>query len=85
VGRALFEGMILRGWEASFLRVLLQAALEYVAILNPRVKSSIQQLRKRQYCIAVEKRRGIWNELSWKPPVGWTNKLLVTNKKTLMS
>ena len=50
VGRALFEGMVFRGWKASFLRILLKAALEYVAILHPCAKSSIQQLRKYQCC-----------------------------------
>jgi len=34
MGGALFEGMVLWGWKASFLGVLLQAALKYVAILN---------------------------------------------------
>jgi hypothetical protein len=31
---------ILRGWNANLLRVLLHAALEHVAILNPCAKSS---------------------------------------------
>jgi hypothetical protein len=43
--RALFDGMVLWGRKASFLRILLEAALEYVAILNPCGKSSIPQLK----------------------------------------
>lgn len=45
MGRALFDGMVLWGWKASFLRVLLQAALENVAVLNPCAESCIKQLR----------------------------------------
>jgi hypothetical protein len=43
--RALFDGMVLWGRKASFLRILLEAALEYVAILNPCGKSSTPQLK----------------------------------------
>jgi hypothetical protein len=37
--RAFFEGMVLRGWNANLLSILLQTALEHVAILNPCPKS----------------------------------------------
>lgn len=46
VGRSLLEGMILWSLEAGFLCILLQPALEDVAVLNPWAKSSIPQLRK---------------------------------------
>ena len=56
MGRTLFEGMVLWGWKTSFLRILLQAALEYVAIFNPCGNSSIQQLRKKQIAMLVKKK-----------------------------
>jgi hypothetical protein len=46
MGRSLLGGMILWSLEAGFLRILLQPALEDVAVLNPWAKASIAQLRK---------------------------------------
>jgi hypothetical protein len=52
--RALFDGMVLWGRKASFLHILLEAALEYVAILNPCGKIKHTTAKNRSFEL-------IWN------------------------
>jgi hypothetical protein len=72
VRRAFFEGMVLRGRKAGFLHVLLEAALEHVAILNPCAE---QQVKKKKSIEALNVRAVFRSGAGPPPAVGVSKKM----------